>query len=351
MITRSDETVQLLKDPTRIAGRTEDAALRPRAAGVAERQPLHLPRLPRVRAGRSARRDRPRRPSHRARHGAGAGHRPGHPPRGPGRPRGLPCTTAAGHPALSDDHHQGQPQVPDPPARLSGLHRDPYLRRRRPGDRRATLPRAVLLLRLLRERHQGAGPAAEGGRGTGAVGLRRAEPWRQGDHGRAGHLPARRAVPDPDERAGGGRGEGRPPQGAPPGSDVRPPRPLRPLPVLPGLPAAGPLHHRRSPADGGDPDAPARRRIDRLHRAGHRVGAGPAALRPADAGRGGDGRGRRPRPGEGADARHPVVERRVRRPDRATPIIPTSWPPWSARCPRATRRTTPRSRRSRTSPR
>ena len=63
-------------------------------------------------------------------------------------------------------------------------------------------------------------------------------------------------------------GEGRPPQGTPPGPAVRPPRPVRPLPVLPGLPAPGPLHHRGPAADGGDPAAPARRRVDRLHRPG-----------------------------------------------------------------------------------
>ena len=37
-------------------------------------------------------------------------------------------------------------------------------------------------------------------------------------------------------------GQGRPPQGAPPGPDVRPPGPVRALSVLPGLPAARPLH-------------------------------------------------------------------------------------------------------------
>ena len=107
--------------------------------------------------------------------------------------------------------------------------------------------------------------------------------------------PARRAVPDPGRRAGPVGGEGRASEGAPAGPAVRPPRRLRSLPVLPGLPAAGPLHHRGAQPDAGDVVAPARRRLDRLHRAGERVGPGPAALRPPDAGRGGDGRHRRPR--------------------------------------------------------
>ena len=150
----------------RIAGRTEDAALARELLAWLNDNHFTFLGYREYSWSISTPGPPPGRPSHRARHGAGAGHRPGHPARRPGRTRGLPCATAAGHPALSDDHHQGQPQVPDPPARLSGLHRDPYLRRGRPGDRRATLPRAVLLIRLLRERHPSAGAAAEGGRGT-----------------------------------------------------------------------------------------------------------------------------------------------------------------------------------------
>ena len=100
---------------------------RPRAAGLAERQPLHLPRLPRVRAGRSA------------------GDRVSEslepvPATGlgilradqdvPGAFHALP---AAGHPARPDGDHQGQLQVPGAPAGLPGLHRLPHLRRRRAG--------------------------------------------------------------------------------------------------------------------------------------------------------------------------------------------------------------------------
>ena len=42
---------------------------------------------------------------------------------------------------------------------------------------------------------------------------------------------------------------------------------------------AGPLHHRRPQPDAGHPAHPARRRDDRLHRPGDRVGARPVALR------------------------------------------------------------------------
>ncbi len=92
-------------------------------------------------------------------------------------------------------------------------------------------------------------------------------------------------------------GEGRPPQGAPPGPAVRPPRRVRAVPVLPGLPAPGPLHDSCPQQDAGPP-ARADRWLDhRLHRPGDGVGAGPAALRGRH-GRGGDRRrGRRPRPG------------------------------------------------------
>ena len=49
MITRSEETIELLKDRTAIGGRAEQADLACELLELAERQPLHLPRLPRVR--------------------------------------------------------------------------------------------------------------------------------------------------------------------------------------------------------------------------------------------------------------------------------------------------------------
>ena len=60
----------------------------------------------------------------------------------------------------------------------------------------------------------------------------------------------------PTGRAGHGGGEGRSSQGAPPGADVRPPRSVRSLPVLSGLPAPGPLHHLGAATDGRDPAPP-----------------------------------------------------------------------------------------------
>ncbi len=48
MITRSEETIELLKDPAPIDGRQRGRRAGLRAVELAERQPLHLPRLPRV---------------------------------------------------------------------------------------------------------------------------------------------------------------------------------------------------------------------------------------------------------------------------------------------------------------
>ena len=48
MITRSEETIALLADPAQTAGRAGRGRPGPGAAELAERQPLHLPGLPRV---------------------------------------------------------------------------------------------------------------------------------------------------------------------------------------------------------------------------------------------------------------------------------------------------------------
>jgi glutamate dehydrogenase len=70
------------------------------------------------------------------------------------------------------------------------------------------------------------------------------------------------------------------PAGTTPGAAVRAARRLRAFPVLPRLPTSRPLHHSGAPAHAGDPGQRGRRRSERrLHRAGHRVGVGPAALR------------------------------------------------------------------------
>ena len=81
--------------------------------------------------------------------------------------------------------------------------------------------------------------------------------------------PDRRARPDRRGRST------RPPAG----EALHPPRRLRPLPLLPGLPAARPLHDRGARADRLDPQDPARRRVDRVHRTGQRVDARPPPLR------------------------------------------------------------------------
>ena len=145
------------------------------------------------------------------------------------------------------------------------------------------------------------------------------------------------------------RGEGRPPQGAPPGPAVRPARSVRALPVLPGLPAARPLHHRGAQPDAGHPAAngSAARSIDYTARVTESVLARLHFVLRMPVGQA---------LGE-VDVRalereltlgHPVLERRVRRPagrgaddlaDAARRQL------GAARCPRATRRTTPRSRR------
>ena len=167
MITRSEETIALL-EATRCAppaGREEAARARELLA-LAERQPLHLPRLPRVRAGRSARRDRgiaraTDASSSRSRPPVSASCAPTRTPPGPSTRCRQPGTR---HDLMiiTKDNHK------------SRVHRPAYLDyigirtfdERRPGGRRAPLPRPVLLLRLLRERHPGAGAAAEGGRGA-----------------------------------------------------------------------------------------------------------------------------------------------------------------------------------------
>ena len=49
MITRSEDTIEMLEDPEFIGDRAEQADLACELLSWLERQPLHLPRLPRVR--------------------------------------------------------------------------------------------------------------------------------------------------------------------------------------------------------------------------------------------------------------------------------------------------------------
>ena len=69
------------------------------------------------------------------------------------------------------------------------------------------------------------------------------QPRREGAGGDPRHLPARRAVPDPRGRAVRDRDGDPRPRRAPARAAVRAPRPLRALRLLPGLPAARPLPH------------------------------------------------------------------------------------------------------------
>ncbi len=101
-------------------------------------------------------------------------------------------------------------------------------------------------------------------------------------------------------------------------------------------------------SDGETPDECPRRSLDRLHGPRHRVRAREAALRRPDARRQGHGRGGRAIPGAGADAGHPLLGRRIRRPDGWRGSMPSIWRRWWQPCPRAIRRTTPLGRPRRT---
>ena len=198
MITRSEETIALLSDPVRTAGRRDEAALARELLGWLNANHFTFLGYREYTLVSDAADDGQPRSRFVPVPATGLGILRADADV-PGAFGALPPASATRRP---DGDHQGQLQVPGAPPGLPGLHRHPNLRRRGPDHRRAALPRPVLLLGLLRERDPGAGAAAEGGRGPGAVRLRRAEPWRQGDHGRAGDLPAGRAVPDPDRRAG-----------------------------------------------------------------------------------------------------------------------------------------------------
>ncbi len=300
------DVVEDLGDPA--AG--EHPAVRGRAghrpALVAGRRPLHLHRLPRVP------------PQHRRRRGRAAGgarHRARHPACRPGDARRLRQDAAAGAGEGAGEDApgagQGQLQVHGPPAGLPRLHRREDLRRRRRGHRRAPVPRAVLLRRL--HRVADAHPAAprEGVRRPRGGRRRAREPHRQGAHGRAGELPARRAVPDPAGGAAVDRHGGAADPGAQAAAPLRPARRLPPLPVVPGLPPARPLQHLGPREDLRHPAGGARGHLDRVHRAGLGVHARARALRgPARARRDHGRRVRRPRRREEAGRGRALVERR-----------------------------------------
>ncbi len=251
----------------------------PRAAALAGRRPLHLPRLPRVSAAR--RRLARRRRRHRPRHPA---FRPA--PRGRREPPGQPVLRAAARrrPAKAREH------------RLLVLTK---------ANSRATVHRPSYLdyvgVRSSTSRATSSGSAASSasfssaaytesvrrvpvvrrkdGGGAGAGRLLAQQPRRAGSAADPGDVPARRDVPD----AGRGAGADRHLRALPPGAAPSPALPaagrVRALLLGPRLPPPRPLHHRCPAADHRDPQGGARRHQRRLHGLEHRVDPVPAALR------------------------------------------------------------------------
>ena len=140
---------------------------------------------------------------------------------------------------------QGQLALDRAPARLPGLRRRQALRPRRPGDRRAPLPRALHDRRLQSERARDPAAARQGRLRAGARRLPARQPRRQGaDRDPRVLSRATRCSRSTDdelfEMAMGILGLGE-------RQRVRlfvQPRPARPLRRLPGLHAARPLQHR-----------------------------------------------------------------------------------------------------------
>ncbi len=288
----------------------------PRAAALARRRPLHLPRLPRVRAARGRLPRRRRR--YRSRHPAG---RPA--PRDRREPPRQPLLRAAARrrpgqgpraPAAGAD--QGEQPGHRAPALLPRLRRRQEVRRERQRRRRAALPRPVLLRRLHRVRAPGAGRAAQGGGGAGARRVLAQQPRRPGPAADPGDVPARRDVPDLRRGAGADRHLRALPPGAAPPAPLPAPGRVRPLLLGPRLPPPRPLHHRRPAADHRHPQGGARRHQRRLHGLEHRVHPVPPALRgPRPAGHRAAAPVRRRQGARRGPSRRgrPLLGRRVRR--------------------------------------
>ena len=275
-----------------------------RAAALAGRQPLHLPRLPGVRPGGRTGGDVP----------AGrAGHRSGHPPARPGgievvrhaAPRGARPGQGAG----AAHHHQGELPVHRAPAVLPGLHRGQAGGRGGPGQRRVPVPRAVHARRLPREHHPHPGAPAQAGQRAGRGRAGRGQPRRAGPDRDPGGLPARGAVPDHAAGAGADRARRAGPAGTPADPAVPPPGPVRAVHVLPGLPAPGPVHHRGAAARARGAPARLRRGGRRVQRDRGRLGAGPVARRGAGRARHPATRGEYRRAGSQAGRRGAVLGR------------------------------------------
>ena len=121
MITRSEETIEMLKDPQFINGHADQAALACELLSwlntnhftfLGYREYDVITEESGI-AVQGSSWDGPR-------HLAG----------GPGSTRHLPRDPATQRHSRVDDHHQGQPEIPGTPAGLPRLHRLPHLRRR-----------------------------------------------------------------------------------------------------------------------------------------------------------------------------------------------------------------------------
>ena len=230
------------------AGRRGGAGGGQGAARVDRGQPLHVPRLPRVRPDRRERR--------RARCAAFPA------------PVSASCATRAAatgvvklprearaiaHAEGPARPHEGELARDGAPARLSRLRRRQALRRGRGGRRRAALPRPLHVDGLQRAAGRDPAAPAQGAARPRALGPPAGKPRRQGAGGDPRELPARRALPDLGRRPLRDRHGHPPPRRAPARAALPAPRHVPALPLLPRLRPARPLQHAGARADRGDP--------------------------------------------------------------------------------------------------
>ena len=232
-------------------------------------RPLHVPRLPRVRARRGRRRGR-------AAPGRGLG------ARAPARRRAHAARRS-----------------PSCPPRVRALAREPQLLVLTKANARSTVHRPSYLDYVGVKRFDEDGEVVGERRFLGLyttaayraaprdipvlrrkvaavierAAFPRGQPRREGADRDPRDLPARRAVPDRRGRAVRDRDGDPRPRRAPARAAVRAPRPLRALRLLPRLPPARPLQHAEPRAHPGDPARGVRGRERRLRAAAVRVGA------------------------------------------------------------------------------
>ena len=188
---RADRRVRPRHPPTDRAGaRRRDQGV-PELAG---RRQLHVPRLPRVRPGR--------RRAIGPLLGADRGLRARHPSRLPAsrrrscQPQGGGVRPSAADPAAD----QGQLAFARAPPRVPRLHRRQEVRRGRPRDRRAPLPRPLHDAPPTRRALDRSRSSGQGQGRTGAGRLPAGQPRPQGADRDPRVLPARLAVPDGERR-------------------------------------------------------------------------------------------------------------------------------------------------------